>query len=638
MKKLFCTLAAVSLMVPAFAEDVPPPDRLLPADTLGLLTVPDMTTARRLNTKSSHMLLWADPSLKAFKDKFLNKLDVEIIKPFEQKTGIELTNYLSLAQGQFTVAITRNGWNGAPGTAPGVVVLIDSRNESARMKSAVDDLLKRWRENGNSMKTETIRGVPFSVLLIPRDKLDEFDPTNAGGDDGSVEDPSPAADADDQEEVKPVELFVGQSGSLFLASTARTDLEKILSLQFGGPVMSLAESTSFMPDYNRSFRDAVVYGWLNFQPVAEAVQNSLPTADPGNPFAFNPQKVFRATGISGIRTIAMASSMQTDGDHFDFSVNVPESERRGLFRLLTFEAKDSAPPAFVPQDAVNFVRYRLNMMKSWNALEAMIAEISPQVGGMMKMTLEAVGKDKDATFDFRRMFVQNLGDDLISWRKLPRENTLESMKSQPEIVLIGSPNADQLSGALKTLVGMAPPDLTKMEEREFLGRKVWLIAIPTGMPAEGQTELPTQTIAFSSNSGYLAVASDVGLLEEFLRSSDGGPEPLINKTGLRFASEKTGGMNTGLYGYSNDRETMRYLYKFFTSDNAGQSVGMSGLNQFLSAMGANEDDSDFDEWVDFSLLPPFGQIEKHFDYTVYSGSVKPDGYFLQMFAPRPRGL
>jgi hypothetical protein len=635
MKKLFCALAAVSLLTPAFAEDVPPPDQLLPADTLGLLTVPDMTTARRLNTKSPHMLLWADPSLKAFKDKFLNKLDAEIIKPFEQKSGIELTNYLSLAQGQFTIAITRNGWKGAPGTAPGVVVLIDSRNESARMKSAVDDLLKRWRENGNSMKTETIRGVPFSVLLIPRDELGGLDPTTA---DGSAGDPNPAADADDQEEVKPVELFVGQSGSLFLASTARTDLEKILSLQFGGPVMALAESTSFLPDYNRSFRDAAVYGWLNFQSVAEAVQNSLPTADPGNPFAFNPQKVFRTTGISGIRTISMASSMQTDGDHFDFSVNVPESERRGLFRLLTFEAKDSAPPTFVPQDAVSFVRYRLNMMKSWNALEAMIAEISPQLGGIMKMTLEAVGKDKDATFDFRRMFVQNLGDDLLSWQKPPRENTIEAMISQPEIVLVGSPDANQLSAALKTLVGMVPPDLAKLEERDFLGRKVWSIAVPTGMPAEGQTELPTQTVAFSSNSGYLAVATDVGLLEEFLRSSDGGAEPLINKTGLRFATEKIGGMNTGFFGYSNDRETIRHIYKALTSNEEVLAGGMSALGQFLAAVNVDGEDGEFDQWIDLSLLPPFGQIEKYFDYTVYSGSVKPEGYLLRMFAPRPRGL
>jgi hypothetical protein len=185
---------------------------------------------------------------------------------------------------------------------------------------------------------------------------------------------------------------------------------------------------------------------------------------------------------------------------------------------------------------------------------------------------------------------------------------------------------------------MVPPDLAKLEERDFLGRKVWSIAVPTGMPAEGQTEPATQTVAFSSNSGYLAVASDVGLLEEFLRSSDGGAEPLINKPGLRFASEKVGGMNTGFYGFSNDRETVRYVYKLFTSNDGSQAGGMSALDRFLASMGANDEESKFDEWIDFSLLPPFGQIEKYFDYTVYSGSVKPDGYFLRMFAPRPRGL
>jgi hypothetical protein len=42
MKKLFCTLAVIGLSLPVFAADVPSPDRLLPADTLGVLTIPDM--------------------------------------------------------------------------------------------------------------------------------------------------------------------------------------------------------------------------------------------------------------------------------------------------------------------------------------------------------------------------------------------------------------------------------------------------------------------------------------------------------------------------------------------------------------------------------------------------------------------
>lgn len=632
MKNLFCTLAIISLSLPAFSADVPPPERLLPADTLGVLTIPDMAKARRLNKKSSYMLLWGDPSLRAFRDKFLTKLDEEIIKPFEQEVGIQLTNYINLAQGQFTVALTRNGINGPSAASPGVVLLIDAKGESQRMSEAVDELRKRWQANGNPMKTESIRGVEFSVLLIERDKLEDMNlPDGTSGADDSL-------DPDDPDKNKPIEFYIGQSGTLFLASTSNQDIEKILSLQAGGPVMSLAESTSFMPDYNQSFRDAVIYGWLNLGPVIESIQDSLPTADPSNPFAFSPQRIFRATGLSGIKTLAMSSSMQNEGDHLALHVSIPEEERRGLFRMLAFEPKDSAPPAFVPQDAVSFFRYRINMLKSWNSLETMISEISPQMGGMLRMSLEMIGKDTDATFDFRSQFVENLGDDVMSWRKLPRGNTIEAMYTQPEVFLLSSPNPDQLASTMHTLLSMIPPDLAPMEEREFLGRKVWSMAIPLGLPMEGQEAPPTQTIAFSSSNGYIAIASDIGLLEEFLRSSDSSAEPLINKVGLRFSSEKVGGMSTGLYGFSDDRETMRFIYKFLTSNDGSQTGVMTGLNQFMAAMGANAEDNEFDEWIDLSLLPPFGQIEKYFNYTVYSGEVKPEGYQIRMFTPRPRGL
>ena len=634
MKKLICSLFTCCLLAAAHAAEVPPPERLLPGDTLAVLTIPDMAKARRLNNESARMQLWNDPSLKAFKDKFLKKLNEEVIEPFEQEAGIQLTNYLNLAQGQLTLAITRNGWTGGPETSPGVMVLIDAKDQGDRMESAVDDLKTRWQDNGNPMKNESIRGVDFSVLLIEDETLEDLDVLD------ELEDvaPSERTDSGLDEEAKPTEIFVGQSGSLLLVSNSRLDLEKILSLLNRGPVLSLAESTDFMPDYNRSFRDALIYGWINFEPFVDAIRESLPPGDPNNPFVPSAERIFRATGIPGMKTLAVSSSLKNDGEHLSFHVKIPENERRGLFRMMAFEPKDSAPPSFVSQDAISFARYRINMLNSWRSLEGMVSEISPQMGGMLRMSLEAVGKDKDPTFDFRRNFVENLGDDLIVWRKAPRDNTIEAMSQQPEIILLGSPNAEQLAGAFKTLLGMIPQDFAPMEERDFLGRKVWKISIPLGMPTEEGGMPAMQTISFSSNNGYVAIASDEALLEEFLRSSEGGSAGLINRSGLRFSSEKVGGMNTGLYGYTDDRATMRILYKFIASEEAGQTGGMTGLNQFLAAAGMNQNEEEFREWVDLSLLPPFETIEKYFDYTVYSGAIEPEGVHIRAFTPKPRDL
>lgn len=633
MKRFFCSMAALSVLSLSHAQNTPTPDRLLPADTLGVFTIPDMVRARHMSERSASMQLWGDPSMKAFTDKFLTKFQEEVIQPFEKESGIQLTNYLGLAQGQVTLALTRNGWTGQPDQDPGFVVLIDSKGERQRMTDTLADLKKRWIENGQPLKNDTIRGVDFSVLLISREQVEEFVEEDELDVDGQPE----AVAVVDEEEIEPLpprEIFVGQSGTLLLVGTSKLDLEKILNLQFGGPVMSLAESTAFMGDYNEFFRDSIAYGWFNIEPVIEMVMKSMPEPEPGNPFAFNPDRVFRATGLSAIKTVAFSSNIQNDGEHFNVSLKVPETARQGLFRMLTFEARDAAPPSFVAEDVLSFYRVRINLRKSWEALESMLVQISPQMGGVIKMGMESIGKDKDPTFDFRAAFVGNLGDDVISWTRKPRENSLEAISNQPEIILIGSPRAEEFANAVKFLIGMVPPDLGKQEEREFLGRKIHTIDVPMGMPTAEDAAPPTQSFAFSSSGSYFALSTDIGLLEEFLRSADGDGRPLLNRTGLRVAAEKVGGMASGLFGYTNDRETMRFIYKFLTSTDGSGTGGLSGLNQFLEAAGMNDEDSEFKEWVDFSLLPPFTQIEKYFNYTVVGGRIGEAGYQMKAYSPK----
>lgn len=120
-------LAALCLPALVRAQSVPPPEKLLPADTLGVITVPDLTAARRLYEQSPQMRLLGEPALEAFVNQVRAKLETEFFQPFEQQTGASLADYLAVAQGQVTFALTRNGWPARPGAEPGLVVLIDAR-------------------------------------------------------------------------------------------------------------------------------------------------------------------------------------------------------------------------------------------------------------------------------------------------------------------------------------------------------------------------------------------------------------------------------------------------------------------------------------------------------------------------------
>ena len=96
----------------AVSAAVPSAEKILPADTLAFLTVPDWSKAGTNFASSAVGQFWADPAMKAFKDKFLEKFNTDTIQPLEKELGFKFADYLGLAEGQFTLAVTQNGWDG----------------------------------------------------------------------------------------------------------------------------------------------------------------------------------------------------------------------------------------------------------------------------------------------------------------------------------------------------------------------------------------------------------------------------------------------------------------------------------------------------------------------------------------------
>ena len=43
----------------------------------------------------------------------------------------------------------------------------------------------------------------------------------------------------------------------------------------------------------------------------------------------------------------------------------------------------------------------------------MLSDVAPPLAGILDMTIGALGKDKDPSFDFRKSFIEALGDDRL---------------------------------------------------------------------------------------------------------------------------------------------------------------------------------------------------------------------------------
>src|ERR1700749_3942691 len=145
------------------ATPIPPVEKLLPDDTLLVLTTPDFTKMRDIYHTSPQTQFWNDAAMKPFKEKFLAKMHEDLIQPLEHDLGVDFNDYTNLPQGQITFAITQNGWPTTDGQQPGMLFLLDTKDKNDQLKKNLVDLRKKWGDAGKTVRTEKIRNIDFPV-------------------------------------------------------------------------------------------------------------------------------------------------------------------------------------------------------------------------------------------------------------------------------------------------------------------------------------------------------------------------------------------------------------------------------------------------------------------------------------------
>ncbi|HZQ45822.1 MAG TPA: hypothetical protein VFC07_02325 [Verrucomicrobiae bacterium] len=632
MKKFLPILAALFCLNFHGTAAVLPAEKLLPDDTLMMFTIPDFAKSREIYKNAPQGQFWSDPSMKAFKDKFMGKLKSEYISPLEHDLGIHFDDYTSLPQGQFTLAMVQNGWQGKEkDEIPALLLLLDTKDKSSQLKSNLMDLKKKWVDAGKTAKTEKIRDLEFSVITLSSSDIPKSLKKATGGQADATE---PADNADAKSEAKK-QIYIGQAESLLIMGNSPKAIEKVLARMAGAPVKSLSELAAYDACHTAMFHDAVTFGWVNAKAFVDIFAHlDDGTAEAGSgPFP-KPGKIMAAVGLNGLKTIAFNYRYSNEGAQFNVALGVPEASRTGIFKILAGEPKEYNPPAFVPADSVKFQRWRIDGQKAWATLRQMLADISPQsVGGVdfMLSSAEAAAKEKDPNFDIKKNLFGNLGDDMISYQKSPKGSSLAEMGSAPSLFLISSPNPEQLASALKSILALMGQQ-AGATDREFLGHKIYTIALPAVPGAKG-AKPEAHGISYAFGGGYLAVTSDASMLEEYLRSSQNQGKSLRETPGLSEATQKVAGSGTYLFGFSNDSETMRVLFDVLTKDpNFGD---LASLGPLAATLGS---DFKLKDWVDVSLLPTFDKISKYFYFTVYGGNATPEGLNFKVFAPVPPQL
>ncbi|MCI0539925.1 MAG: hypothetical protein L0Z50_32360 [Verrucomicrobiales bacterium] len=621
---------------------IPAAEQLLPADTIVVVNVPDSPKALAYFSDSPQGKLWADPAMKSFRESFAKRFGEDVLGPIEKELGLKFNEYKDLARGQLTFALTQNGWDGKSDNKFGWIFLLDTKDKSEQLKTQLTALKTKWVNAGRVVRTDRLRDTECMTLVgnekdwnqalqkaFPRPAIDSL-PDAGSEKKGNLEQKSGK-----------YEISFAQAESLLIVGNVLKDIEKVVARIGGATLPTLAEQGSFERNRGLLFRDALGFAWLNFQPIYQVLSQqygeSAKLSQRESLMAPRMDKILAVSGLAGLKSVALKVSGGVDGSFVEAFLSVPESSRQGLFKAFTLEAKQTSPPGFIPADTVKFSRWRVNGQKVWTTFESMLTSISPEMAGVLQLGFATIGKDKDSNFDLKKNLIGNLGDDFIFYERRPPLNAPADATSPPSITLIASPHTDQLVQALKastSLLPVASADLT-VHEREFLGRRIYSVPLPdaagfgTGQPLK-------RSFNFAGSGGYVALSTDAGLVEAFLRSAEGTGKSLRETAGLAEAAQKVGGMNSGYFGFENQAESMRASFENLKNESA-MFDKMLAANPVTSQADL-EEARKLKGWFDFSLLPAFDRVAPYFHFLVYGLSSTSEGLSWKLFAPTPPQL
>lgn len=632
---------ALLLVVPlAGSAAVPPADELLPHDTLAFVTTPDATRLRGAAGELPLARLWADDVLRPVRDGFWRRLDEQLRQPLEEELGVKFAKLAGLARGQVTLALTQNGWSGKPGEAPGVLLLVDTRDQAELAAKALAAFQQQWRDAGRALHTERLRGREFIVVTAGSNDAPAALKRLLSGPGGAREPGAePAAPP------APQTFWLGLSDSLLIAGNQSFAVESVLA-RLGGGGIALGETPDFVTAQNEFFRGADLFGWVNARRVLGALQTAAErraavAGEAPDPFAtVRPERLLDSAGLGRVRWAAFAVRVTPAGVLSQFRLGAPEAERKGLMGLFDGELRETLPPPFVPEDAMRFIRWRMEGPNTWATLTNALNAVTPAImstADWILNTAEEAGRVTNPGFDLRKQLIGNLGNDLMAFQTPPRVAGDGKPSAPPNLLLIGAQNSAEMADALKVLLaalaGGPPP-----QGREFYGRVIYTVTpMDEAQPAPANQRY--RALHLGAGGGYVLVANQAGILEDHLRAGAAPPRPLRELPGFAEAMREVVRPGTVFTGYRNRREEQRAAFARMKAEGTLPARSEAGdTTPVTESFGFAPPEESLLQWLDTEKLPPFAAVEKYFHFTVFAGTADAAGLTLRIFAPTPPGL
>ncbi|MCX6857933.1 MAG: hypothetical protein NTV80_23855 [Verrucomicrobia bacterium] len=598
MKTIALTfLTALAFVLPARADKLDQWYKLLPKNTLGVISIKD---ARELTAdwqKGGFAKMMEDPEFKKWVAPGMKDGELAFEKGFKEDVGESMGDFLKRFQGSVMIAIAADSPEDFKDVGGPAVALIEVGDQEAK----IDEL---WQHN---FESEIQRN--SALKKITKD---------IGGATVQILAESDAPDA----EWKLAHTFVdgvmilGVRESMFehfipALKTGTADSSEVVT----GHLTRLAEQSEGNADITIYANAETLMKWME-NSLSEATKNGQKAAMP-----IDPSMIISALGVAEFQSLGFMIDFSETQSRVDMAILHPE-KLEGILSLMQGGSTEVNLPAFIPADALSGQVTNQSLGAIYDGLLAMVGKLGPMA---MMATMQISQMEQQLGFKIK--------EDLFA--SLEEENVQivdGSALDQRQVIGLKVKDRARLGGALDGLKRFIGQGFGAFEDSEFLGHTISLFKATAAQAAPGAK---STEIAYCLTDDYLFFSI--------------GQQDLLKKvlTRLKEAGEPS------IWDAPRTQELMAMMPKGYSS--VGVSDASKQINLILEAMstvqkqtgGSKKKPSaskskgpkgegfalpEADSFFDSKAQPSEEMFKKYFGTVVSGGYAKPGALHWRMLS------
>lgn len=379
-RRSFFQLLVASLLFAGLVAAAPPPQDLLPTDTVFLISLPDLDrSAERLKQTAAYKI-WMEPDIQqlvkdpiqAAKAAIQMKID-EAKAQISAQTNLSIDDFRCVFGKQVSFAVLKLGLEHSP-AKPQLALMMGIRDQ-AKYAATCDKLdaamltAAQEKDEGLAKDVTTVSGVPVVVW---------------SGDTGHS-------------------LCRANVSDLCVLTIGRETMDTILKALTGSANQEALSRTHSLTTLHQrlgtSETDYLMY--LNFERVLEAITPMIPP---------DASQALEVLGISDLLSMAMGVAITPPGIKDAMYLHLP-AERRGLFNLVPPGNVSPDLLKLVPAGAQNARMGRFNLLNMWQEINQIWATL--HAGSYTKFQTAVQDIEQQLQFSIEKDLFASLGEGFV---------------------------------------------------------------------------------------------------------------------------------------------------------------------------------------------------------------------------------